>query len=61
MTYEERLDLLIESIRDSKLNDEEFVMLHGILGLSRDRNNFNKQYNAKIDEIIKKKGSVENV
>ncbi|OZV12306.1 hypothetical protein CIW83_09410 [Tissierella sp. P1] len=61
MIYEERLDLLIESIRDSKLNGEEFVMLHGILDLSKDRNTFNKQYNTKIDEIIKKKGSVENV
>ena len=56
MDYKERLNLLIDNIKHSKLNDEEFIMIYGILELSKDRNIFAEQYNSKIDEIIKKKG-----
>lgn len=60
MSYQERLEMLIDNIKYSKLNDEEFTMIYGILELSKDRNNFYKQYNLKINEIIKKKGETEN-
>ena len=61
MNYEERLNLLIDNIKRSKLNDEEFGMIYGILGLSEHRNKFIKEYNLKIENILKKKESVDNV
>lgn len=60
MNYDERLNLLISTIKKSKLNNEEFKMIYGILELSEDRNTFNRQYNLKVDKIIKKKESVVN-
>lgn len=56
MTYEERLDLLMESIKSSKLNGEEFTMIYGILTLSKERNEFNIQYNDRVAKIIKQRG-----
>ncbi len=59
MIYEERLDLLVDNIKRAKLNNEEIGMLHGVLKLSEERNNFEKQYNNRKDAILKNKESVE--
>lgn len=53
MEYEERIECLIETINKSRLNDQEFNMIYGVIGLSKDRNDFNDQYNNKIDKIIR--------
>lgn len=58
MQYGKRISMLIDAISRAYLNDEEFRMMWGILELSKDRNKFNQEYNNKINEILKKKGSV---
>ena len=55
MKYEERIECLIETINKSRLNDQELNMIYGVIGLSKDRNEFNDQYNTKIDKIIRER------
>lgn len=55
MTYterKERLQSLMGAIEKSKFNDEEYYMVYAIIGLSEDRNAFNKEYNQKIDSVL---------
>lgn len=61
MSYKERIDLLVNSIKKSKLNEVEISMLYGVIDLSNDRNDFEKQYNERIDEILKRKGDIVDV